>query len=208
MDKRLKLNAKQKRLVNQLAKLFSDLKKENVDIIAEYYYSTFRGLYFYNATEVLDADNSREVLEDYREEKDSEIYGDGKVWYTPSKDDITSLEINADFDVDIMNDNWFSVLLERNEDVDNFYKKREKANKLAPLTKKLDKLKAKLQKFEDAVTEGIDNLHKLEEKGLSQEILDEERINVKNNKTQVKKLQDEIKALNSEIRKVKSIKIK
>jgi hypothetical protein len=208
MDKRLELNARQEELVNQLGQLLSELEEENVGIIADYYYSQFRGFYFFNATDVVDFHSSKEYSENYIDESDSEYHVDGMVWYIPEEKDITYLPFNTEYEVDIMRDDWFTVLLEKNADVDIFYKEREKTNKIASFTKKLNILKDKLQKFEDAVTEGANNLHLMEEKGLPIEILDEERANMDANKVKMNELQQEIIILNSEIRKTKAIRTK
>ena len=58
MDKRLKLNRKQQALVKKLAKVFGELRKENVGILTdwnnEYSACDFEGLYFYNNAEVIE----------------------------------------------------------------------------------------------------------------------------------------------------------
>jgi hypothetical protein len=63
-----------------------------------------------------------------------------------------------------------------------------------------------MQKFEKAVSECEDSIHKLEEKGISQEIIDEEKVNLESNKKQVEDVQRQIDSVNSEIRKVKAIR--
>lgn len=215
MDKRLKLNRKQKALVNKLAKLFAELKKENVGIVTnwdtEYGACDFNGLFFFNNTEVLGTDvfevdgitNSN--IEGYSEESSWDEAGDNEIWYTPNSKELDYLPLNIT--LNNYNYDWFSVLLERTEETDIFYRKQEKAKKLAPLIEKLDKANKKMQKYENAVSECENSIHRLEEKGVSQEIIDEEKASLESNKKQVDKIQDEIKAINSEIRKVKALRV-
>ena len=210
MDKRLKLNRKQKALVNKLGKLFDELKKENVGIVLRQ--DDGFSLGFYNESEVLstiwDDDcyyYDEDHFENYKEECSNEEAEEGQIWYTPGHGDFTSLPVNA---VNACTDNWFAVLLEENEDTDKFIFEKEKAKLLAPLLEKLDKLKKKIKKYEKAVNECEDSIHRLEEKGVSQEIIDEEKVNLESNKKQVEDLQRQMDSVNSEIRKVKAMRIK
>lgn len=209
MDKRLKLNRKQKVLVNKLGKLFDELKKENVGIVLRQ--DDGFSLGFYNESEVLstiwDDDcycYDEDHFENYKEECSNEEAEEGQIWYTPGHGDFTSLPVNA---VNACTDNWFAVLLEENEDTDKFIFEKEKAKLLAPLLEKLDKLKKKMKKYEKAVNECEDSIHRLEEKGVSQEIIDEEKVNLESNKKQVEDLQRQMDSVNSEIRKVKAMRI-
>ena len=214
MDKRLKLNRKQQALVKKLAKVFGELRKENVGILTdwnnEWGACDFEGLYFYNNAEVLETDifepeGSTGYNEGYSEESSWSIAGEGEIWYTPKPEDLDYLHL--DLSMDLTYDNWFSVLLEKTEETDIFYRKQEKAKKLAPLTKELEKLKEEMRKYETAANECEDSIHRLEEKGVSQEIIDEEKANLESNKKQVEALQKQIDKVNSEIRKVKAIKV-
>ena len=54
MDKRLKLNDKQKALIKQLAKVLKDLKKAKVGIVADTNELWFDSFLFYNNSEVLE----------------------------------------------------------------------------------------------------------------------------------------------------------
>ena len=206
MDKRLKLTRKQKALVNKLGKLFDELKKENVGIVTNWdteYGCDFNGLYFFNNTDVLETDvlidcTSHSLIEGYSEESSYEVAGDNEIWYTPNSEELDYLPLNIT--LNNFNYDWFSVLLERTDAA-------EKARKLAPLMKELDKLKQKMQKYENAVSECEDSIHRLEEKGISQEIIDEEKVNLESNKKQFEDLQRQIDSVNSEIRKVKAMRI-
>ena len=209
MDKRLKLNRKQKALVNKLGKLFEELEKEKVGIALRQ--DDGFSLQFYNESEVIstiwDDDcycYDEDHFENYKEECSNEEAEEGQIWYTPGHGDFTSLPVNA---VNACTDNWFAVLLEKNEDTNKSIFEKEKAKMLVPLLEKLDKLKKKMKKFENAVSEYEDSIHRLEEKGVSQEIIDEEKASLESNKKQIEELQNEIKAINSEIRKVKAIRV-
>ena len=209
MDKRLILNDKQLSLVKQLEKLFNDLEKEKVGIVLRQ--DDGLSLGFYNESEVLstiwDDDcyyYDEDQFENYKEECSDEEAEEGQIWYTPGLGDFTSLPVNA---VNACTDNWFAVLLERNEDTNKSIFEKEKAKMLVPLLEKLDKLKKKMKKFENAVSEYEDSIHRLEEKGVSQEIIDEEKANMESNKKQVEDLQRQINSVNSEIRKVKAMRI-
>ena len=206
MDKRLLLNDKQLSLVKQLEKLFNDLEKEKVGIVLRQ--DDGLSLGFYNESEVLSTiwnDDcyyyDEDQFENYKEECSDEEVEEGQIWYTPGLGDFTSLPVNA---VNACTDNWFAVLLERNEDTNKSIFEKEKAKMLVPLLEKLDKLKKKMKKFENAVSEYEDSIHRLEEKGVPQEIINEEKANLESNKKIIEKMQEDIKALNSEIRKIES----
>ena len=206
MDKRLLLNDKQLSLVKQLEKLFNDLEKEKVGIVLRQ--DDGLSLGFYNESEVLstiwDDDcyyYDEDQFENYKEECSDEEAEEGQIWYTPGLGDFTSLPVNA---VNACTDNWFAVLLEKNEDTDKYIIEKEKARMLAPLLEKIDKLKKKMNKIENAVADGEDSIRQLEEKGVPQEIINEEKANLESNKKIIEKMQEDIKALNSEIRKIES----
>jgi len=215
MDKRLKLNRKQKALVNKLGKLFGELEKENVSIVTSWYSlygaNDLDGFFFFNNTEVFDTedfepdDSNTNDIEGYREVSGWKEAEGNDIWYTPNSEELEFLPL--DISINAVYNRWFSVLMERTEETDIFYRKQEKARKLAPLIQELDKLKQKMRKYEIAVSECEDSIHRLEEKGVSQEIIDEEKTNVETNKKQVEELQNEINAINSEIRKVKAIRV-
>jgi hypothetical protein len=206
MDKRLKLTDKQQSLVKQLEKLFNDLKKEKVGIVLRQ--DDCLSLGFYNESEVLTTiwdDNcyfyDEDQFENYKDECSDEEAEEGQIWYTPGIRDFTPLPINV---VNACTDNWFAVLLEKNEDTDKYIIEKEKARMLAPLLEKIDKLKKKMNKIENAVADGEASIRQLEEKGVPQEIINEEKANLESNKKIIEKMQEDIKALNSEIRKIES----
>ena len=206
MDKRLKLTDKQQSLVKQLEKLFNDLEKEKVGIVLRQ--DDGLSLGFYNESEVLSTiwDDrcyfyDEDQFENYKEECSDEEAEEGQIWYTPGLSDFTSLPINV---VNACTDNWFAVLLEKNEDTDKYIIEKEKARMLAPLLEKIDKLKKKMNKIENAVADGEASIRQLEEKGVPQEIINEEKANLESNKKIIEKMQEDIKALNSEIRKIES----
>ena len=206
MDKRLILNDKQLSLVKQLEKLFNDLEKEKVGIVLRQ--DDGFSLQFYNESEVLstiwDDDcyyYDEDHFEEYKEECSGEEAEDGQIWYTPGLSDFTPLPVNV---VNACTDNWLAVLLEKNEDTDKYIIEKEKARMLAPLLEKIDKLKKKMNKIENAVADGEDSIRQLEEKGVPQEIINEEKANLESNKKIIEKMQEDIKALNSEIRKIES----
>ena len=206
MDKRLKLTDKQQSLVKQLEKLFNDLKKEKVGIVLRQ--DDCLSLGFYNESEVLTTiwdDNcyfyDEDQFENYKDECSDEEAEEGQIWYTPGIRDFTPLPINV---VNACTDSWFAVLLEKNEDTDKYIIEKEKARMLAPLLEKIDKLKKKMNKIENAVADGEASIRQLEEKGVPQEIINEEKANLESNKKIIEKMQEDIKALNSEIRKIES----
>ena len=63
-----------------------------------------------------------------------------------------------------------------------------------------------MNKIENAVADGEDSIRQLEEKGVPQEIINEEKANLESNKKIIEKMQEDIKALYSEIRKIKATK--
>ena len=206
MDKRLKLTDKQQSLVKQLEKLFNDLEKEKVGIVLRQ--DDGLSLGFYNESEVLSTiwDDrcyfyDEDQFENYKDECSDEEAEEGQIWYTPGISDFTPLPINV---VNACTDNWFAVLLEKNEDTDKYIIEKEKARMLAPLLEKIDKLKKKMNKIENAVADGEASIRQLEEKGVPQEIINEEKANLESNKKIIEKMQEDIKALNSEIRKIES----
>lgn len=215
MDKRLKLNRKQKALVKKLAKVFEELRKENVGIVTnwdtEYGACDLEGFYFYNNTEVLETDvfdlddHIGGDIEGYSEESSCDDADDNEIWYTPGFGGMSYIPLNIT--INTFYNNWFSVLLERTNAPDIFLRKKEKAQKLAPLINELNYLTQKMQKYKNAASECEDSIHRLEEKGVSQEIIDEEKDNLESNKKQVENLQRQIDSVNSEIRKVKAIRV-
>lgn len=214
MDKRLELTEKQKGLVEQLAKLIQNMKKEEIGIVADMEGHLFNGFMFYNSSEVIDTDSCGDILdsgyegdEGYSEESyHGEEAEDGQIWYTPNSDDLDYVSVDVDQFSD--DDCWFSVLLEKDEEMDIFNKKREKAQKLAPLMEKRGKLEKKMKRFVDGLAEGEENLQRLEEKGLPQGIIDEEKVKVESTRTELEKLNAELNELDKEIKKVKAIKTK
>ncbi len=209
MDSRLVLSDKQKKLIKQLEKLFKDLRNEKIGIIADVFdsYGGEVDFKFFNASNVLDwncGDSwaSPDRIENY----DDEDADEGEIWYTPDPDDLESA--NIDIDMEFFGDDWFSVLLKKNEESDLFIRKRKKEELLAPLKKKLASLKEELQKHEDAYNGGIETVDILKERGVQKDIIDEEKANIDSNKKAIDELQIKIKDINREIRKVNAKKIK
>ena len=212
MDKRLELTEKQKSVIKKLADVFKELQEEKVGIVSCQDHFTFDGFKFYNASDVISSDilDTSYVegdIEDYFEvfENSGEEAEEGQIWYTPP----FGLEF-MEVQVDQMesSDYWFSLLMERTEDTDIFFRKREKANELAPLMEKRKKLEKEMKRYVDALADGEENLHRLEEKGLPQEIIDEEREKINTTKKDLEELNSKIKELDGEIRKVKAKKVK
>lgn len=214
MDKRLKLTRKQKGLVDRLRKLFDELKKENVGVLAEYDDFSFDGLIFYNASEVYDRDvfdcynDDAEITENYRDYSVNYDADEDTVWYTPDPGDVERLILHHYIDSPVCGDNWFSVLLYKDEKADEFIQRKAKQEKLAPLLEKKDKLEKKIEEYENAIISGEDGLKRLEEKNVAPEIIEEEKTQITINKTRISELQKEISELNKDIRKVKAIRIK
>lgn len=229
MDNRLKLNRKQKGLVERLRKLFNELKKEKIGVIAEFSDYEFDGLIFYNASEVYDRDDfdcddyDGEVTENYIEESVNETADDDTIWYVPDPGAVERLVLDSFVDNSMsFKTNWFSVLLDRDERVDEFYRRRAKQEKLKPkqekqalLVDKMNKLAKEIEVYEQAIISIEDNIKRLEDKKVGQEIIDEEYAQIASNKTSIKELQKEISELSKEItelskeiRKVKAIRIK
>ena len=65
-----------------------------------------------------------------------------------------------------------------------------------------------MKRFVDGLAEGEENLQRLEEKGLPQGIIDEEKVKVESTRTELEKLNAELNELDKEIKKVKAIKTK
>lgn len=229
MDNRLKLNRKQKGLVERLRKLFKELEKEKIGVIAEYSDFDLDGLIFYNASEVYDTDffnyddYGGEVTENYNEESINETADEDTIWYTPDYGDIERLDLHPFIGNNCCyGNNWFSVLLDRDERVDEFYRRRAKQEKLKPkqekqalLVDKMNKSAKEIEVYEQAIISCEDTIKMLEDKKVGQEIIDEEYAQIASNKTRINELQKEISELSKEItelskeiRKIKAIKIK
>ena len=111
MDSRLVLSDKQKKLIKQLEKLFKDLRKEGIGIIADIIDSPIGEVEFkfFNKSDIVDWDfgdtTDAERIENYNDEYADE----GEIYYTPDPDDLESA--NLDIDVEFVGYDWFSVLL-------------------------------------------------------------------------------------------------
>ena len=214
MDSRLELTDKQKSLIKKLADVFEELQKEKVGIVSQQDRFTFDGFRFYNASEVISTDiyeydcYSNKSIEGYSSESTNsgEDAEEGQIWYTPNPNELDFLEVNVD--QCYSSDFAFSVLLEKNEEMETFNKKRDKAQKLVPLMEKKEKLEKKIKRHVEGLNDAEDNLHMLEEKGLPQEIIDEEKAKIESTRKDLDKLNGELKELNAEIKKVKAIKTK
>lgn len=229
MDNRLKLTRKQKGLVERLRKLFEELEKEKIGVIAEYSDYEFDGLIFYNASEVYDRDDfdcddyDGEVTENYIEESVNETADEDTIWYVPDPGAVERLVLDPFIDNNCCyGNNWFSVLLDRDERVDEFYRRKAKQEKLKAkqeeqtlLVDKMNKFAKEIEVYEQAIICGEDTIKRLDEKKVEQVIIDEEYAQIASNKTRINELQKEISELSKEItelskeiRKVKAIKIK
>ena len=229
MDNRLKLTRKQKGLVERLRKLFEELEKEKIGVIAEYSDYGVDGLIFYNASEVYDRDDfdcddyDGEVTENYIEESVNETADDDTIWYVPDPGAVERLVLDPFIDNNCCyGNNWFSFLLDRDERVDEFYRRKAKQEKLKAkqeeqtlLVDKMNKFAKEIEVYEQAIISIEDNIKRLEDKKVGQEIIDEEYAQIASNKTRINELQKEISELSKEItelskeiRKVKAIKIK
>lgn len=214
MDSRLELTDKQKSLVEQFSKLINEMHNEGIGFVADMNGMNINGFMFYNTKEVIISESNVKCFggyveheEGYEEESfNGEEAEDGQIWYTPSPEDFEYVSI----DVDQYNDDdvWFSVLLEKNEEMDILNRRREKTQKLAPLMEERKKLEKKIKRHVDGLTDAEDNLHRLEEKGLPQGIIDEEKAKVEATRKDLEKLNGELKELDAKIRKVKAIKVK
>ena len=212
MDSRLVLTDKQKSLVNQLSLLIDELTKENVGIVAnlgENY--SFDGFLFYNKSEVLSTDTfeydsySTEDIEDYSEEINYDIVDEAKTWYTPNPEEMESLGIKTTLAT--YQNEWFSVLLQRNEETDIFFRKKEKELKLAKLRDKRKDLETDIAFIKDQLSQIEDNFHILKERHETQSSFDRERKKWESINSDIEQLYEEMDALNCEIKKVESIKI-
>jgi hypothetical protein len=214
MDSRLELTDKQKSLVEQFSELINEMHNEGIGFVGNMNGMMINGLMFYNTKEVITSESNVDCFSGYVEHEEGyaeesfngEEAEDGQIWYTPSPEDLEYVSI----DVDQYNDDdmWFSVLLEKNEEMGIFKKKHEKAQKLAPLMEERNKLEKRIKRHVDGLTDAEDDLHRLEGKGLPQEIIDEEKAKVETTRKELEKLNGELKELDAKIRKVKAIKVK
>ena len=198
MDSRLVLTEKQKELVKQLKNLFKEMEKAKLGIIADAEDMFFNGFLFYNKSEVLQVDN----YDSFYTHDEYELSDSGDtVFYAPEYDEFEKLKVITDAQADA--NYWLSFLLPNNEESDAAINKIEKANQLKPLLKQKDQLESRLQQYNDAVLEIVNNIKTLENKGVSQEIINEEKERNEVNITQIEELKKEIEKLNSEIEAIK-----
>ncbi len=209
MDKRLILTDQQKALVKKLEDLLKELDKEKIGIIADQYDYPLESLMFYNKSQVKTAvtyEHQVHAIEDYdqyRTENDKEATGKDKIWYTPNPEDL--LRVHVNIDQHYFNDQWFSVLLERNDEVNTILREKEKATQLASMEKKQKELQKDIKRYEEAVSDGSANISRLEKKDVPKEIIKEERINIEDNKEQIEILQKELSNFNEEIKDLENI---
>ena len=195
MDSRLKLTKKQKSLVKRLFDTFTKLREENVGLILSYDEYDFEPYYcFINMADV------EEWGENPKSEEGYDTHDEELVEYTPPADLNT---FTLPYDRFPQTYEWVSVILPETEEAITFTKKKEKEKKLAPLNTKMEKLKKKLKKFKDAKDEAENNISRLIERHVAQEIIDEEMESVKTNKKQIADLKKEIKALRDEMNSIK-----
>ena len=183
MDSRLKLTKKQRILVKRLIDTFNQLEKEKVGIIASYDELVIEHYYFYNASDVIDIEANYGEPDTY-----SDCASDGLISYIPPYE-FPSLKPSCDIFIDYRD--WVSVILPEN-----------KESKLWPLNNKMVKLKTELKKYQDAKDEADNNISRLIERHVAQEIIDEEMELIKTNKKQIADLKKEIKALRDEMNSI------
>ena len=220
MDKRLELTEKQQSLVEQFEKLIQNMRNEGIGIVANMNGLLFNGLMFYNSSEVISTDTvgdtfdpNLEIEEGYSEESYSGDEADeGQIWYTPNPSDLEWVDIDIDHYYD--STFWFSVLLDKDDkEIGAFNKKHDKQmrleeieRQLAPLIERRRKLENEYKRYVDGLTDGEENLHRLEEKGLPQDIIDEERAKIESSKKELEKVNSELNELNAEIKKIEATK--
>ena len=201
MDRRLKLTAKQKELAKEVEKAFAALEKEHVGIIFDVDSSEFR---LYNSAEILDYDKSDEYSQ-LKDEYYEEPYGDyltetedGCLWYSPKLFDLELMSANI-----VMTDHesWFAVELKENEDSDTFFRSK----KIIELEKELKTNQKKLKRHQDSIAQAESNIAIFKEKGLSQDLIDEENTSIQSNQEAAQKYQKVIEELESEIGNLKNI---
>ena len=204
MDRRLILTAKQKELVKDLEKAFAALAKEHVGIVFDEESFLLR---LFNDTETHFYDMSDHYSE-YEEEYFDEPCGDdyeetteGCLWYSPKKEDLECLDLLS-MGV-IVNDfcSWFAVELKKNKDSDAFFR----GKKIAELEKELKSNQKNLKRHLDAIAQAESNIAIFKEKGLAQDLIDEENASILSNQESVQKYQEVIENLDSEIEKLKGI---
>lgn len=204
MDSRLKLTAKQKALVKRLKDTFNEMRAENIGILYSFGDYDETNFYFINESEVIEYGYNPQDEEGYESyENLDESDDENLVEYTlPSK--LPSFFPDCVYNYSSWdNDNWFSVILPANKEAISFMKKKEKNNKLALLNSKMDKLKDKLKKYQDANDDTENTIAQLKEQNAAQEIIDEENESIKSNKKQISIIKKEIKVLRDEIKSVK-----
>jgi hypothetical protein len=201
MDRRLKLTAKQKELVKEVEKAFAALEKEHVGIIFDVDSREFR---LYNSAEILDYDNSEEYSQ-LEDEYYEEPYGDyltetedGCLWYSPKLFDLESLSANI-----MMTDyeSWFAVELKENEDSDVFFRSK----KIVELEKELKTNQKKLKRHLDGIAQAKSNIGIFREKGLAQDLIDEENASILSNQEAADNIQQVIGELESEIDQLRKV---
>ena len=202
MDSRLKLTPKQKDLVKNLEKAFAALEKEHVGILFDMDYGVIR---LYNESESLSFDTSYEYSQD-EDEYFEEAYGnyleeteEGCVWYSPKAENLHTLSnslILTNFE------NWFAVKLKENEDSDAFFR----AKKIAELEKELKVNQKKLKRHLDSIAQAESNIAIFKEKGLAQDLIDEENTSILSNQEAAQQFQKKIEELESEIVNLKKNK--
>lgn len=204
MDRRLKLTAKQKELVKDLEKAFAALAKEHVGIIFD---DELFHLRLFNDAETHFYDISDQYSmyeEEYFDEplgEDAEETKEGCLWYSPKKKDLECLDLLS-MGV-VVNDycSWFAVELKKNKDSDAFFC----GKKIAELEKELKSNKKKLKRHQDSVAQAESNIAIFKEKGLSQDLIDEENASILSNQEAAQQYQKAIEELESVIEKLKKV---
>ena len=204
MDKRLKLSAKQKELVKDLEKAFAALAKEHVGIIFDMDSLDFR---LFNDAESLYFDMSDHYSK-YEEEYFDEPYGDyleetkeGCLWYSPKSKDLECLKTLSKSVVLADYDSWFAVELKKNKDTDAFFR----GKKIAELEKELKSNQKNLKRHQDAIAQAESNIAIFKQKGVAQDLIDEENASILSNQESVQKYQKVIEDLEDQIKKLKKV---
>lgn len=202
MDSRLKLTKRQKTLVNRLKKTFEELKKENVGIIESIDEDWFLGyassFLFFNKANVISMELTEDQEEDY-------LNDDETVWYTPSNLE----EWVPGVDKVVNEETWFSVELPNDEETAVMMAQLEvekEVKRLMAKSKKLrddlDRQNTEIQRYEDAIAEGKNNIAHFKKSEENNEIVEEEKALLSQNKTQVAALKKELAKLKNKISKL------
>ena len=162
MDKRIKLTAKQLRLVKRFSELISKMKEEQIGIVS-FEYS--RDLWFYNKSKVISTDSGWGV----GDMCDDWYVRNRKVWITPDYDEIEDSFVDLPVDITVDKDEeWFSLAVEAStkaelEEVEKL-EQSQKEFKRKQLQAVIAGCKSEKQKFQKKMEEAM-NSEGLPQKG-------------------------------------------